>query len=185
MSNEQYNKLKNSFSQLINSNVVSKIESNSIKIEEENSNAKGKGEYVIINRLKDCIPINLDQNESKIYFFNKDVSRNDQTIFYVENNKLYIILIELKSCKKGKGEKQIRYGKVLADFIIDILEKETDIKFDEREYRGYIFTTRNSVKRSPSLREKKFKYDKEVENIYIKEVRTNSKYVFNDLVLPR
>lgn len=182
MSNECYMNLQNAISQLINTNVITNTAKNVITIQENNKGAQG--EQIIIKRLKNCISIKLDQDKSEIYFFKKDVTINDETIFYIDGEKLYILLLELKSKKKGKGQKQIQYGKIFADFIIGILEKENNIKFKEIEYRGYIFTTSTSARKCPLKREEIIKADCEKDGIYYKEFKNNSEYIFRNLILP-
>ncbi len=182
MNNQCYMNLQNAISKLINPNVITNTSQNIITIQEENKNSTGH--QIIIKNIKNCISIKLDQDKSEIYFFKKDVTINDETIFYINDEKLYVLLLELKSKKKGKGEKQIQYGKIFANFIVEILEKENNMKFKEIEYRGYIFSTNKIARKSPLKREKTIKADSQKDGIYIKEFKNNSEYIFRNLLLP-
>ena len=180
------------FSDAVNSVVSKKIIEekigNQIEIVEEQNVTKrnGKNTKVTIKRLgNDCFAFKLDFTPHNVYLFERPTMINDELIIRVEDEKLTVFLIELKSDDTSKAKKQIRYGKRYADFLINILELEMNYFFKEKEYRGYICTTNRNAPR-PVVRSehlKKEKKDKVVDGIYIKYFRKAPSYDFGELGL--
>lgn len=182
MTNSTYLLLKDEFYRKINPDVISNIEEHSLAIEEPNKKALGKG--IFIKNIYNSLTLHLDEKNRKIYFLKSETKINDATILYVNEKKLYVILIELKSKSLRKYKEQIYYGKLYSDFIINILKQDNaDLVFDEIEYRGYVFAT---GRKSEELRSTKREMIAEEfnNNIYFKTFENNKEYNFIELLLP-
>lgn len=182
MTNSIYLLLKEEFYKKINPNVISNIENNNLFIEEPNKKATGKG--IFIKNIFNSLTMHLDEKNRKIYFLKNETKINDATILYVHKQKLYVLLIELKSKSLRQYKEQICYGKLYSDFIINVLkENNPEIVFSEIEYRGYVFATgRNSHEIRSTRREivaEEFK-----NGIYFKTFDNNKEYNFIELLLP-
>lgn len=181
-------KFNNAVNSVVSKNIIEEKISNQIKIVEEQNITKknGKNAEVKIKHIgNDCFVFKLDVVPHNVYLFERPTTINDELIIRVEDEKLTVFLIELKSDDPSKAKKQIRYGKRYADFLIHILELEMNYFFKEKVYRGYVFTT-NVKYRRPIVRSdylKKEKSDKVVDDIYIKYLGEAPSYDFGELGL--
>ncbi len=178
-----YDILKSEFDKKINPSVITKIEGENLTVIEENKGATGR--EVRIEQIRNALTLHLDDNKRKIYFMKVQTKINDTTILYVDEQKLYVLLIELKSKNMSTAKDQIKYGKIYSDFIVDVLRQDSNIKFDDIEYRGYIFRTdrKTSVKTS-TVKVRNIVADDYKDGIYFKTFDNNAKYNFKTLVLP-
>lgn len=178
-----YDILKCEFDKKINPKVITKIEGENLTIIEENKGATGK--EVKIEKIKNALTLHLDDNKRKIYFMKVQTKINDTTILYVAEQKLYILLLELKSKNVNTAKDQIKYGKIYSDFIVDVLRQDSNIKFNNIEYRGYIFRTdRKTGLKTSSIKQRNIMADDYKDGIYFKTFDNNAKYDFKTLILP-
>lgn len=172
-------RFNNVFFEKVNPEIIENIVGNRLKITEEKSN---KNREVNISSISNnCFAIKLDKQPRQIYLLKEYTKVNDELLLYLNNGKLIVFLIELKSDCISTAYKQIKYGKDYASFLINILQNEMNYTFSDIEYRGYIFTTSSSTKRTTG---KKFKHRcVKKHGIYYKKFPATD-YYFDYLALP-
>lgn len=188
MSNKIQDKFRNVIAEIVNEEIIEKITGNQLTIiESKNSNNIGKNKEVRICHLpNNCVAFKTDLEPRKIYLFKQPISVNDELLLKIEEDKITVFIIELKSNDPGKAKRQIRYGKKYADFLIGILELEMKSKFKTKEYRGYVFTTNPRYKK-PVIRSQYLKEDKNdtvIDGVYIKFFGKSPSYDFRELGKP-
>lgn len=122
----------------------------SILIQEKQAQAKCR--YIKI-KLKKSIPyfgFSIDKDkESKndpIYpFFNPQCegicSKNDAILFLATSNKVYVLLIEMKSQNTGNYLKQLKAAKIFVEFVLQRIQLVNTVN-PEVEFRGLLFSCR-------------------------------------------
>lgn len=176
-----YSNFENCIKKILNDITIENVVGNKLQVRERNNRAQG--EAIEITSIKNSIVLGLDISDRKIYFLKNDSKINDQTILYFNNNTLKVLLLELKSRRKREYKKQILIGKAYIEFILAILDTENGFKIPNIEYRGFVFTINSRVKKQPTKRDKKFCPDEEVDGVFIKELKNNKTYNFNELIL--
>lgn len=176
-------KWRDTINNIISSDVVEKIIGNELFIKENGKLAKNQ-EVHIKYLSSNCHAFRMDLQPHSIYLFQNDIKINDELLLYIEKDKITIFIIELKSNNPKDAIPQIRNGKLCADLLIGILEAKIGYQFPNREYRGYIFTSRQNGKNTVS-RKGFLKYDSILDkNIYIKVFNKSSFYSFKELSCP-
>ena len=166
----------------VNESVLEKIVGNELVICETKKNT-GNGEVQVKYMRPNCYAFKMDLEPRSIYLFRETIRVNDELILWVEENKITAFILELKSNQIGKAKEQIRFGKKYADFLIGIIEELMRYTFEEKEYRGYIFSTQPSNKNT--VRQKDYlDYDEVMDDIYIKKYGKASYYDFRAMSLP-
>ncbi len=182
MTSSNFILLKEQFDKNINPDVISNIIQNDLIIREANPKATGKG--ITIKNIFNALTLHLDEKNRKIYFIKGETKINDATIFFIDNNKLQVLLIELKSNNVGTYKEQILYGKFYSDFIINVLvHKNTKINFDKIEYRGFVFTT-GRIKENKRPTKRGIYFSSKENGIYYKSMENNKEYNFIELIAP-
>lgn len=151
-----------------------------LKIVETDARAKGK--EVILKTSKKIFCFSLEQKESGIFrvyqFFKKTTekinSKNDAIIICEKDKKYYLLIIELKSDNINDYLKQIKKGKIFAEFLRETINLHYNEKI-EFEYRGIVFHTgRKTTKKRPTSK-KECPYENR-NGIKIVEAENNSEY---------
>lgn len=183
--NNDYSKFEQYVKGILNSEIISKVIGNRLEVKEENDAGKSNrsGHFIEITNIKNSIVLGLDCSDRNIYFLSKNTKINDQIILYFNNNTLKVILLELKSKKIGHYKKQLLMGKAYIEFILSILKAEKEFNIPIIEYRGFVFTTDERVRKQPTRRKKSFIPDEETSGIKIKRLSNNASYNFNELII--
>lgn len=152
-----------------------------LKIEEKNIGAIGK--EVILKTFGKVFSFSLDQKENdkfRVYqFFEKSTpninSKNDAIIICEKEGRHYVLLIELKSKNNSEYLKQIKKGKIFADFLKETINLHYDINF-QPEYRGVLFSVGNRKNaRKQTTCKSSCKYEN-VNGIKLAKLENNSTY---------
>lgn len=177
-----YEKFEESLKNILKDEVITRLKGNKLEICEKNSKAKGK--CVEISNITNSIALELDRDNRNIYFLKDTTKINDHTIFYYKDEKLKILLIELKSRKVSHAREQLLLGKAYADFIINIL-KTKNVIIKEIEFRAFIFSVdRKSARKQTTKRCVGMKFDWEESGIHAKNLDNNKVYNLSELVKP-
>lgn len=137
----------------------------SIVVEEKHKQAKCR--YVKI-KLKKSIPyfgFSLVQSteggeKDPIYpFFNPEYpnicTKNDAILFFQKSNKVYVLLIEMKSTNVGIYLKQLKAARSFVEFVfqrIQIFDKT--VNTDIIEFRGLLFSCRRTPNEGTTKKQK-------------------------------
>ncbi|MGU8953244.1 hypothetical protein ACV311_13285 [Clostridium perfringens] len=177
-----YEKFEESLKNILNDEVITRFKGNKLEICETNSGATGK--CVEISNMTNSIALELDRDNRHIYFLKDTTKINDHTIFYYKDEKLKILLIELKSRKLRCAKDQLLLGKAYADFIINIL-KTKNVIIKDIEFRAFIFSVdRRSARKQTTKKSVGLKVDWVENGIYAKTLANNKAYNLCELVKP-
>lgn len=110
---------------------------------------------------------NLD---SVFPFFNTDKetnisglrSKNDAILICQVDEKVYVLLIELKSENTGKYLQQLELSKIFIHFVIDrfnLINKNSQITKENIEFRGVLFRCRKRSNRGATIKKGKAKFE--------------------------
>ena len=105
----------------------------------------------------------------------------DGIVVTCKDDIIYIFIIELKSTKPET--KQIPYGKIHFEFILNLIEEAFKIpKPPKIEYRGLIFGTKKLVKKGLTSRRARYTFIENDSNIIIIAAEGNQKYILTDFM---
>lgn len=109
--------------------------------------------------------LSLDNRGLEPFPFLQDVSnvkmKNDAIVFCKCNDKLYMLVIELKSGNAKEGVKQLRAGKLFADYLLGIVEMNypgVDTRSVEPKYIVFSNDTRKNVQKKADHKSRKVVY---------------------------
>ena len=182
MSNNRIMDFRNTVEAIVNDKIIEPIRENKLVIRELKENSHNK-EIIITNLDANCHAFKMDLEPRQIYLFKETIKVNDELLLVIEQDKIVVYIIELKSKNTNKAKEQIRFGRKYADFLIGIIEEQMRYVFPVKEYRGYIFTTKPTGKNTMKG-EKYLKCDSMVDDIFIKFFSRNTPHDFRKLSLP-
>ncbi len=126
-------------------------EENAIFIREEQQDAKCRWvEIKLKNSISSfCFSIDVPRKTGELDpifpFFNVEkaeiCSKNDAILVCQKEQKIYVLLIELKSTTKGSYLKQMKSSEILFNFIVDRINlvQPTAIKKEQLVFKGILF----------------------------------------------
>ena len=157
----------NNLSNTIDNDFTIPLISGEVKIIEDQSQAKCK--KVILKSLsKQFFAFTLDRsldNRCKIFpFFNKSTALinkvNDGIVFYINNNQIFVFLVELKSNHLGEYQEQLQAGKVFVYFLLGIINNAFSKNYvlEEKNIKCLVFSVRKTARKQGTKR-KSIKYE--------------------------
>lgn len=121
-------------------------------IEEKQAEAKCKFVEIKLKKSIDCFGFSLDKdkgqgNNDPVYpFFNSQCqgicSKNDGILFLQKSNKVYVLLIEMKSTNPKGYLQQLKAAKSFVHFVLQRIKIFNDQINTEVEFRGLLFSCR-------------------------------------------
>jgi len=121
-------------------------------IEEKQPEAKCKFVEIKLKKSIDCFGFSLDKdkgqgNNDPVYpFFNSQCqgicSKNDGILFLQKSNKVYVLLIEMKSTNPKGYLQQLKAAKSFVHFVLQRIKIFNDQINTEVEFRGLLFSCR-------------------------------------------
>ena len=173
---------RNTVEIIVNDKIIEPVRENKLVIKELKENSHNK-EIIITNIKTNCHAFKMDLEPRQIYLFKETIKVNDELLLVIEQKKIVVYIIELKSKNTDKAIEQILFGRRYADFLIGIIEEKMRYVFPVKEYRGYIFTTKPSDKNT-TQGGKYLKCKRKVNGIYILSFSSNAPHDFRKLSLP-
>lgn len=122
----------NTVNRIVNPEIIEKITGNELIIREFKKETKNP-EVHIRNLKSSCYAFKMDLEPRSIYLFKESLKINDELLLYIEDDKITVFIIELKSNHPEKAIVQIRFGKIYADFLIGIIEEEVGYIFQNKK----------------------------------------------------
>ena len=182
--------LLTNLSSTINKDLVIALASNELVIKENKENTDCK-KIILKSRRKNIFAFSLDNdkipNKCKMfYFFNQKTknitSVNDAIIFYVENNIIYSLLIELKCKQLNEYKKQLQAGKSFMLYLLEILNNSFSKKYkiDEKNIKCLIFSLRKTARKQGTKR-KNIIYE-ETNGLQIAELQCNDNHMIEKFI---
>ena len=104
---------------------------------------------------------------------------NDFLLFYMQNETLYVFIIEIKSKNTHNSLEQLRAGFELAKYFIFTARRLLKYKSFNIEYRGLIFTEKQI--RKGTTKPKRLEYIKDKSELYCLFLKSNNTYKLSDL----
>jgi hypothetical protein len=148
-------------SNTINQDFAIPLVSGEIEIKEEKSQAKCQ-KVILKSQSKQVFAFSLDRNllnKCEIFpFFHKSTALinkvNDGIVFYINNNQLFVLLVELKSNHLGEYQEQLQAGKVFVYFLLGILNYAFSKNYilEEKNIKCLVFSVRKTARKQGTKR---------------------------------
>lgn len=148
-------------SNTIHQDFIIPVGSGEVEIKEEQSEAKCK-KVILKSQSKQVFAFSLDRNlvnRCKVFpFFNKSTALihkvNDGIVFYINNNQIFVLLVELKSNHLGKYQEQLQAGKVFVYFLLGILNNAfaKNYVIEEKNIKCLVFSVKKTARKQGTKR---------------------------------
>jgi len=146
-------------SNTIHKDLIVPFISNEIEIKENGAECK---KVILTSKRKQIFAFSLDinlDNRCKMFpFLNQTTPLvnkvNDGIIFYLNNNEIFILLIELKSNNLGEYKKQLHSGKNFALYLLKILNNSFSKNYtiEDKNIRCLVFSLRKTARKQGTKR---------------------------------
>ncbi len=106
-------------------------------------------------------------------------SKNDAILICQLNEKVSILLIELKSENTGKYLQQLELSKIFVNFVIDrnnLVNKSCQIKKEHIEFKGILFRCRKRSNKGTTIKKDKAKFENRDASFLIAEEPCHDTY---------
>lgn len=166
---------------------LSMNESNIIRIEEKQIQATCRFVEILLKKSMPYFGFSIDVpkeegNSDPIYPFFEEKEglcrKNDGILFFQSSNKIYVLLVELKSSNKGDYLKQLKAAKCLIEFIIcrlNLLPEDPRINLEDIEFRGVLFSCRKTPNEGTTKKKNSMKYE-DRNGLFVTENPGNKRY---------
>jgi hypothetical protein len=158
-----------------------------VEIKEENSECK---KVILKSKRKQIFAFTLDinlNNRCKMFqFLNQSTPLvnkvNDGIIFYINDNKIFVLLVELKSNNLGDYKKQLHAGKLFVSYLIGILNNSfaKNYTIKEENIKCLVFSLRKTARKQGTTRSK-IAYAKD-NGLNIAELQCNDKHIIEKFI---
>lgn len=155
--------------------------SDEFEIEESNAACK---KIVLKSKRKNIFAFSLDQNlnnRCKMFpFFNQETPHvnkvNDAIFFYINDSKIFVLLIELKTNNLGNYKKQLQSGKNFVGYLIEVLNNSFSkaYRVEEENIKCLVFSVRKTVRKQGTKRTN-VSYEN-IDGLYIAELQCNDSH---------
>ena len=179
--------LLTNLSNTINKDLIIPIISNEIEFIEDRAKCK---KVILQSNRKNIFAFSLDKNldnSCKMFpFFNQTTSSinkvNDGIVFYLDNNHIYILLIELKTNNLGEYKKQLQAGRSFVLYILEIINNtfSSRYKVKEENIKCLIFSLRKTARKQGTKR-KNIEY-KKIDSLNIAELQCNDNHIIEKFI---
>ena len=176
-------------SNTIHQDFVIPLQSQELVFYENKENSKCKKVILKYNNRQAfafTLDINL-MNKCKTFpFFNQSTAFinkvNDGIIFYINNNKIFVFLLELKSNNLGDYKKQLQAGKLFVYFLLGIVNNAFSKNYvlEEKNIKCLVFSVRKTARKQGSRR-KNISYEF-VNGLYIAELQCNDNHMIEKFI---
>jgi len=146
---------------------------------------------ILTSKRKNIFAFSLDKsldNTCKMFpFFNQGTTSlnkvNDGIIFYLNNNQIYVLLIELKTNNLGEYKKQLQAGKSFVLYLLEVLNNTfaSTYKIKEENIKCLIFSLRKTARKQGSKR-KNIEYEK-INGLNIAELQCNDNHIIEKFII--
>jgi hypothetical protein len=179
--------LLTNLSNTINKDLIIPLISNEIEFKED----KAKCNSIILkSKQKRIFAFSLDKNldnSCRMFpFFNQTTSSitkvNDGIVFYLSDNQIYILLIELKTNNLGEYKKQLQAGKNFVLYLVEVLNNSflKNYKIDEINIKCLVFSLRKTARKQGTKR-MNIKYEK-INGLNITELQCNDNHIIEKFI---
>lgn len=153
----------------------------------ENSSACNK--VILKSKRNQIFAFSLDKSLGKhcriFPFFNQTsiINKvNDGIVLCINNNEIFILLIELKSNNLGDYKKQLQAGKLFVLFLQGILNNSfpSNYKIKEENIKCLVFSLRKT-ERKQATSKKKITY-KNIDGLNIAELQCNENHIIEKFI---
>jgi len=181
------NQLLNNLSNTINEDLKIALVSNEIEFLEDSAECK---KIILTSKRKNIFAFSLDKslnNRCKMFpFFNQTTQNinkvNDGIIFYIDNNQLHILLIELKTKNLGEYKKQLQAGKSFSLYLLEILNNSfsKSYEIDAKNIKCLVFSLRKTARKQGTKRTN-ILYE-EIDGLNIAELQCNDNHIIEKFI---
>jgi len=179
--------LLTNLSNTINEDLIIPLVSGELEFTEDDAECN---KVILKSKRKNIFAFSLDKNLTKrcdmFPFFNQNTSLinkvNDGIIFYINDNKIFILLIELKSNNLGKYKKQLQAGKIFVSYLLGVLNNsfQSTYTLQEKNIKCLVFTSRKTVRKYGTKR-MNIEYN-EINGLQIAEFQCNDNHIIEKFV---
>jgi len=172
----------NNLSNTINNDLIIPLISDELQLSEAEAECN---KIILKSKRKNIFAFSLDTNLAKrcnmFPFFNQATPLinkvNDGIIFYLSNNEIFILLLELKTKNLGDYKKQLQAGKNFVLFLIEVLNSSFAKNYFIREenIKCIVFSLRKTVRKQGTKR-KNIVYEN-IDGLDIAELQCNDNHI--------
>jgi hypothetical protein len=170
--------LLTNLSNTISKGLIIDLIKDELEIKEDGSPCK---KVILKSKRKQIFAFSLDTNlanRCKMFpFFNQSTQLinkvNDGIVFYLNDGKIFVLLIELKSNKLGDYKKQLQAGKNFVYLLLSTLNNSFSSNYtvEEENIKCLVFSLRKTIKKQGTKRANII-YEK-IDGLNIKELQCN------------
>ena len=179
--------LLTNLSNTINKDLIIPLVSGELEFTEENAECS---KIILKSKRKNIFAFSLDKNLTKrcdmFPFFNQTTPLinkvNDGIVFYINDNKIFILLIELKSNNLGKYKKQLQAGKIFVSYLLEVLNNSFSSTYtlQEENIKCLVFSLRKTVRKQGTKRTNiSYEY---IDGLNITELQCNDNHIIEKFV---
>jgi len=171
----------------IHQDLIIPFVSDEIEIKEDNAKCK---KVILKSKRKQIFAFSLDinlDNRCKMFpFFNQTTAFvnkvNDGIVFYLNNNQIFVLLIELKTNNLGNYIKQLQSGKNFTSYLIGILNNSfgKNYSIKEENIKCLVFSLRKTARKQGTKRVK-ISY-KKINGLNIAELPCNDSHIIEKFI---
>jgi len=174
-------------SNTIHKDLIIPFISNEIEIKENGAECK---KVILKSKRKQIFAFSLDtnlDNRCKMFpFLNQTTPLvnkvNDGIIFYLNNNKIFILLIELKTNNLGDYKKQLHSGKNFALYLLKILNNSFTKNYtvEDKNIKCLVFSLRKTARKQGTKRTN-ITYQN-IDGLNIAELQCNDNHIIEKFI---
>ncbi len=179
--------LLTNLSNTINRDLIIPLVSGELEIKEDGAECK---KVILKSKRKKIFAFSLDRNldnRCKMFpFLNQTTPLinkvNDGIIFYLNDNKISVLLIELKSNNLGEYKKQLQSGKNFVLYLLEILNNSFSKRYTikDEDIKCLLFTLRKTARKQGTKRDN-ITYEK-VDGLNIAELQCNDSHIIEKFI---
>jgi len=151
--------LLTNLSNTINEDLIIPLVSGELEFTEDDAECS---KVILKSKRKNVFAFSLDKNLTKrcdmFPFFNQATPLinkvNDGIIFYKNDNKIFVLLIELKTNNLGQYKKQLQAGKNFIFYLIEVLNNSFTSHYEikEENIKCLVFSLRKTARKQGTKR---------------------------------
>jgi hypothetical protein len=151
--------LLNNLSNTIHRNLIIPLVSDEFKFTENDAECS---KVILKSKRRNIFAFSLDEQLAKTCnmfpFFNQstaDINKiNDGIVFYINDSKIFILLIELKSNNLGAYKKQLQAGKLFVFYLLGVINNSfiKNYTIKDENIKCLVFSIRKTVRKQGTKR---------------------------------
>jgi len=180
--------LLTNLSNTINKDLIIPLVSGEVEFTEDDAECS---KIILKSKRKNIFAFTLDKNLAKrcdmFPFFNQQTPMinkvNDGIVFYINDNKIFILLIELKSNNLGKYKEQLKAGKIFVSYLLGVLNNSFQRTYivEEKNIKCLVFSLRKTARKQGTKRTS-ILY-KQIDGLNIAELDCNTTHYLEKFIL--